>query len=62
MHFLSVITRYLNEPFLEEFVNYYFSEGVDHIYVLYDTDSTIPISQKIVDNPNVTIVNSYSFK
>jgi hypothetical protein len=62
MYFLSVITRYLNEPFLEEFVNYYFSEGVDHIYVLYDTDSTIPISQKIVDNPNVTIVKSYSFK
>jgi hypothetical protein len=62
MNFLSVITRYLNEPFLEEFVNYYLSEGVDHIYVLYDVDSTIPISQKIIDNSNVTIIDSYSFK
>jgi len=62
MNFLSVITRYLNEPFLEEFVDYYLSEGVDHIYVLYDVDSTIYIKQSIVDNLQVTIIKSYSFK
>lgn len=62
MDFLSVITRYLNEPFLEEFVDYYLSEGADHIYVLYDIDSTISIKQTIIDNPLVTIVISRSFK
>jgi len=32
MYFLSLITRYLNEPFLEEFAEYYLAEGVN-IYV-----------------------------
>lgn len=62
MKFLSLITRYLNEPFLEEFVEYYFSEGVNHIFILYDIDSTIPIKKKIIDHKNVTIFNSINFK
>ncbi len=44
---LALITRYLNEPFLDEFVEYYLSEGVDNIFILYDIDSTIPISDEI---------------
>ena len=48
--FLSLITRYLNEPFLEEFVEYYMAEGVDHIFVLYDVDSTIPINDNVKNN------------
>ena len=58
MKFLSLITRYLNEPFLEEFVEYYLSEGVDHIFVLFDIDSTIPISSNVVENDQVTILSS----
>ena len=53
MKFLSLITRYLNEPFLEEFVEYYFSEGVDHIFVLYDIDSTMAINEIIKNNSNI---------
>jgi hypothetical protein len=62
MKFLSLITRYLNEPFLEEFVEYYFSEGVDHIFIIYDTDSTIPINQNVKDNLKTTILESNNFK
>lgn len=62
MKFLSLITRYLNEPFLEEFVEYYLSEGVDHIFVLFDIDSTIPISSNVVENDKVTILSSSNFK
>ena len=62
MYFLSLITRYLNEPFLEDFVEYYFSEGVDHIYVLFDVDSTLPICDSVFRNPNVTVIQSHSFK
>ena len=62
MNFLSLITRYLNEPFLDEFVNYYLSEGVDQIFVLYDIDSTLPISDQVKQNSYVTIINSLNFK
>jgi len=62
MKFLSLITRYLNEPFLEEFVEYYLSEGVDHIFVLFDADSTIPIVPNIISNKKVTILKSTNFE
>ena len=62
MKFLSLIIRYLNEPFLDEFVNYYLSEGVDQIFVLYDIDSTLPISDQVKQNSHVTIINSLNFK
>lgn len=58
---LAVITRYLNEPFLDEFVEYYLSEGVDNIFILYDVDSTIPISDEIKKNKNIIIHNSSNF-
>ena len=47
MRCLALIVRYLNEPFLDEFVQYYLSEGIDNIFILYDIDSTIPISDKV---------------
>jgi hypothetical protein len=62
MYFLSLITRYLNEPFLEEFADYYLAEGVDHIYVLFDVDSTLPICDSVFRNPKVTVIPSHSFK
>ena len=36
MKFLGLITRCKDEFFLKEFVDYYLSEGVDHIYILDD--------------------------
>ena len=62
MVFLSLIVRYFNEPFLDEFVEYYFSEGVDSIYILYDVQSTIPISEKVKNSPNVFISDSINIR
>ena len=59
---LALIVRYLNEPFLDEFVEYYFSEGVNNIFILYDVDSTIPISEKVRSHKKITIVDSTNFK
>ena len=59
---LALIVRYLNEPFLDEFIEYYFAEGVDNIFILYDVDSTIPISEKVKSHKKVTIVDSTNFK
>jgi len=58
MVFLSLIVRCFNEPFLDEFVDYYFAEGVNIIYILFDTKSTIPISDKVKNNPFVIIIPS----
>lgn len=62
MKFLALIVRYLNEPFFDEFVEYYLREGVDTIFVLYDIDSTIPISYETQYNPHVVIIESRNFK
>ena len=58
---ICLITRYLNEPFLDEFVEYYLSEGVDNIFILYDTDSTIPISDYVKSDSRIIIHNSSNF-
>lgn len=62
MKFLALIVRYLNEPFFDEFVEYYLHEGIDTIFVLYDVDSTIPISYDTQFNPHVVIIESRNFK
>ena len=62
MKFLALIVRYLNEPFFDEFVEYYLHEGVDTIFVLYDIDSNIPISYETKYNPHVVIIESRNFK
>ena len=62
MKFLALIVRYLNEPFFDEFVEYYLREGVDTIFVLYDVDSTIPISYDTQFNTKVVIIKSTNFK
>tara|TARA_B100000989_G_scaffold294148_1_gene272679 strand:+ start:352 stop:1188 length:837 start_codon:yes stop_codon:yes gene_type:complete len=62
MKCLALIVRYLNEPFLDEFVEYYLSEGVDNIFILYDVDSTIPISDNVKSNKKITIIESTNFK
>lgn len=62
MDFLTLIVRYFDEPFIDEFVEYYLAEGVDKIYILYDIKSTIPIPQSIIDNSNVIIRNSVNME
>ena len=34
--FLGLITRCKDEYFVKEFVDYYISQGVDHIYIIDD--------------------------
>ena len=58
MHFISLLVRYLNEPYIQEFVDYYFSEGIDHIYLLYDEKSTLPLPNSILENKNISIKNA----
>jgi hypothetical protein len=48
---IALITRHLNESFLHEFVEYYFSEGVDTIYILQDIDGSHNLPQ--IDNVNI---------
>lgn len=59
MYFISILVRCLNEPYIQEFVDHYFAEGVSHIYILYDTKSTIPLPNSIVTNPRISIRNAY---
>ena len=54
---IALITRHLNESFLHEFIEYYFSEGVDTIYILQDTDG----SHNIPQNDHVHIIQSANF-
>jgi len=54
MSFLALLTRCKDEPYVAEFVAYYLSQGVDHIYIL-DDDSDQAIYARVAD-PRVTVV------
>jgi hypothetical protein len=54
MHFLSVLVRCKDEPFVDEFVKHYLREGVDFIYII-DDDSSLLYSLEIRDNNQVKI-------
>lgn len=60
MNFLTLITRCGDEPFLEEFVDYYLNEGVNMIYILDDSKS-IPIPLVVKKNAKVRIIRSEKF-
>ena len=51
-YFLSLCCIIKNERYLEEFIIYYRLLGVEHFYI-YDNESTIPISQRLI-NPYFT--------
>lgn len=55
MKFLGLITRCKDEFFVKEFVDYYLSQGVDHIYIL-DDNSINRSYYEGIDNNNVTII------
>lgn len=54
---IALITRHLNEAFLNEFVEYYLSEGVDTIYILQDADG----SNDLPTRENVHVIQSKKF-
>lgn len=54
---VALITRHLQESFLDEFVQYYLNEGIDSIYILQDVDGTAELPNR----PNVHIIQSRSF-
>ncbi|MBA42756.1 MAG: hypothetical protein CMF62_01960 [Magnetococcales bacterium] len=53
-HFLSILVRVKDEPFINEFVQYYLKEGVDFIYI-WDDNSTLKYSDYIYKNENVQV-------
>lgn len=54
MHFLSVLVRCKDEPFVHEFVNHYLREGVDFIYII-DDNSTLKYPIEVINNNKVKI-------
>ena len=60
MYYLTIITRTKNEPFIEEFVNYHLSQGVDFIHIL-DDHSTIPVADSVLTNQQVAVHQSPNF-
>lgn len=57
---IGLITRCKEEPYVTEFVHYYLSQGVDHIYIV-DDDSSREIYRDVSSNPHVTIQYSKLF-
>jgi hypothetical protein len=52
MFFLTLITRCKNEPFLHEFVDYYFAQGVDMIHII-DDNSTLPYPDRLKSDDRI---------
>jgi hypothetical protein len=60
MHFISILVRYLDEPYIQEFIDHYLAEGVSHIYILYDTKSRNPLPNSVITNPQISVRNAYN--
>ncbi|MEM8862871.1 MAG: glycosyltransferase family 2 protein, partial [Chloroflexota bacterium] len=59
--FLSVIVRSRDEPYIEEFVDHYFHEGADQIYIVEDNvESDFPAS--FYKNDRITIIKAQSWQ
>ena len=57
--FLSLITRCRNEPFIQEFVDHYFFEGVEHIFIIDDNVNDYEFPLEIRNNERISI---YKYK
>lgn len=55
MYFLGLITRCKDEYFIEEFCNYYFSEGIDMIYIIDDNSVNKTIYNNLLNNEKIII-------
>lgn len=51
---IGLLTRCKEEPYVTEFVEYYLSQGVDHIYIV-DDDSPKETYRDVATNPRVSI-------
>jgi hypothetical protein len=58
--FISILVRVKNEPYIDEFIKYYLSEGIDTIYIL-DDSSTLPFSEYAQNNKSVEIYNKIDY-
>ena len=52
---IGLIVRCKDEPYVDEFVSYYLSQGVDKIYIV-DDDSNQEICKNIILNKNVELI------
>lgn len=56
---IGLIVSCKNEPYVTKFVNYYLSQGIDKIYILYDnSNKNIYIYNDIINNNKVNIIFS----
>jgi hypothetical protein len=55
MYFLGLITRCKDEFFIEEFCNYYLSQGVDTIYIIDDNSINKTIYHNLLNNEQIVI-------
>ena len=60
-YFLSLIVRIRNEPYMEEFVSWYFYQGIEHIWILDDNLDSLnleygTLSEKLKSDPRITII------
>ena len=58
---LALITRCKDEPYLNEFVNHYFHEGVDHIYILKDKRCRNNQFNTVKHDPHITIIKGTKY-
>jgi len=60
-HFLTLITRCRDEPFLEEFLEHYFHEGVDRVYIV-DDNKDLDMPSAVAADERVKIVTAELWK
>lgn len=58
---VAVLTRCMNEPYLNEFVSYYLHEGVDMIYILLDIKTSDGQIDSIEGHPKIKIQKNYEY-
>jgi len=54
MYFTSLVVRCKNEPFIQEFIEHYFREGIDFIYIIDDA-SSLEYPKKVLKHKRVKI-------
>ena len=54
--YLGVLTRCKDEFYVQEFVSYYLSQGVDKIYIIDDNSRDKSIYRTLLENPKVCVI------
>ena len=58
---IAIITRCKDEPYLHEFLNYYFHEGIDHIYIIEDLLCSPKQFKTVLPDPRITIIRGLKY-